>query len=418
MTRIPMVLRPHQEHRQTPMSAQRGNFPDLTYLRKLLGDAWVDAEVLGEKPTHPLGLWQNRRPDNLWVPYIEELVRFILTDARIKFAAKDLKRKLKAEYVSTVVEMEAAVFLVQQGFAVTLEPFAPKKGPDLQADWAAVPYFIEIREAGFSWEEERIQSITKEIFAQLGAIPSTYRVDLTIGEGYTPNSSKLKAAMGVVVDALEALNEKKPATATLYYAHPSGKLLNLGGDHGDSRGSTRSGKEKQYQDIVDQADFIARFSDIGKEQNGTPATVSRKPKFPPEPVKTHERLKSILLDKSSQLPENSRGIIVLEVSEQFMLSEFTIISALYGDVVVQFPPASGSGESVGELVMTNNECGFFGMTSRVSAVVIHTRVFEPGQIKSSWQVYPTNRANPDTIRLSVAELERFGDVGDRKHLSA
>ncbi|MBZ5505153.1 MAG: hypothetical protein LAO78_06680 [Acidobacteriia bacterium] len=399
------------------MSAQSGNSPDLTYLRKLLGDAWVDAEVLGEKPTHPLGLWQKSRPDNLWVPYIEELVRFILTDPRINFAAKDLKRKLKAEYVSTIVEMEAAVFLAQEGFAVRLEPFAPKKGPDLQADWAGVPYFVEIREAGFSWEEERIQSMTKEIFAQLRTIPSTYRVDLTIGEGYTPNSSKLKAAMAVVVDALQALKEKKPSNATLYYAHPSGKLLNLGGDYSDS-GPTRSGKEKQYQDIVDQADFSARFSDIGKEQNGTPATVSRKPKFPPKPVKTHERLKSILLDKSSQLPENSRGIIVLEVSEQFMLSEFTIISALYGDVVVQFPPTSGSGESMGQLTAKNNECGFFGMTSRVSAVVIHTRVFEPGQIKSSWQVYPTNRANPDTIRLSLAELERFGDVGDRKHLSA
>lgn len=400
------------------MNAQAVGPPDLTYLRKLLGDAWVNAEVLGENPTHPLGLCQKSRPDNLWVPYIEGLVRFILTDPRIKRAAKDLKRKLKAEYVSTVVEMEAAVFLAQQGFAVTLEPLVPKKGPDLQADWAAVPYFVEIREVGFSWEEQRRESITKEIFAQLGTIPSRYRVALTIGEGYIPNSSKLKAAMAVVVDALGVLKEEKLSTATLYYAHPNGKLLNPGGDRSDSRGLTRSGKEKQYQEIVDQADFIARFSDTGKEQNGTPAIVSKKPKFPPEPVKTHERLKSILLEKTSQLPKDSRGIIVLEVSEQFMLSEFSIMTALYGDVEIQFPPVSKPGDPVGELTMKNNERGFFGMTSRVSAVVIHTRVFESGQIKSSWQVYPTNRANPDTIRLSLAELERFGDVGDRKHLSA
>jgi hypothetical protein len=398
------------------MSAKAAVPPDLTYLRKLLGDAWVNSEVLGENPTHPLGRWQKSRPDNLWVPHIEELVRFILTDARINFVPKDLRRKLKAEYVSTVVEMEAAVFLAQQGFAITLEPFAPKKGPDLQADWAAIRYFVEIREVGFSWEEDRRQSITREIFAQLGTIPSRYHVDLTIDEGYIPNSSKLKAAMAVVVEALGVLKQKKLSTATLYYVHPSGKLLNPGGDY--SRGLTRSGKEKQYQDIVDQADFIARFRDTGTEQSGTPASVSKKPKFPPEPVKTHERLKTILLDKTSQLPKDSRGIIVLEVSEQFMLSEFTIMTALYGDVEVHFPAVSNPGQPVTELTTRNNERGFFGMTSRVSAVVIHKRVFEPGQIESSWQVYPTNRANPDTIRLSLAELERFGDIGDRGHLSA
>ena len=30
---------------------------------------------------------------------------------------------------------------------------------------------------------------------------------------------------------------------------------------------------------------------------------------------------------------------------------------------------------------------------------------------------PTNRANADTIRLTLAELERFGELGDRRHLS-
>ena len=51
-------------------------------------------------------------------------------------------------------------------------------------------------------------------------------------------------------------------------------------------------------------------------------------------------------------------------------------------------------------------------------IVIHKRVIENGRIMSSWQVYPTNRANVDTIRLSLAEMERFGDVEDRKNLSA
>jgi len=90
-----------------------------------------------------------------------------------------------------------------------------------------------------------------------------------------------------------------------------------------------------------------------------------------------------------------------------MLSDFTIISALYGDMEVGFPQVSGPGEPVGEMITRRNERGFFGLTGRVSAIVIHKRVIEDGRIVSSWQVYPTNRANADTIRLSLVE---FGTV--------
>jgi hypothetical protein len=55
------------------------------YLRKLLGDAWVDAEVLGDNATHLLGLWQRKNPNNPWVKYTEELARAIITSERIKF---------------------------------------------------------------------------------------------------------------------------------------------------------------------------------------------------------------------------------------------------------------------------------------------------------------------------------------------
>jgi hypothetical protein len=39
-------------------------------------------------------------------------------------------------------------------------------------------------------------------------------------------------------------------------------------------------------------------------------------------------------------------------------------------------------------------------------------------VRDRWQVYPTNRANPDTIRLSLAELRRLGELESREHLSA
>lgn len=385
----------------------------MNYLRKLLGDAWVEAELLGADPTHPLGCYRKSDPNSPWVPYVEELVKLILTDARIKCLTKDLSRKFKAEYTSTVAEMEAAVFLAKQGFLVTVEPNAPKKGPDLLVEREGVSYFVEIREAGLSWEEDRIQRISKEVFARLGALPSRCSVAITIGEAYTPSSAKLEAAIAVVVEALELVKKREMKKATLYYAHSEGKLLNPGGD----AGQRFSGSQPHYQRIVDKADFIARFSDVGKDQTGTPVSLSKIPKFPPEPVKTHERLKNILVEKSSQLPKNSRGILLLEVTEQFLLSDFTIERALYGDLEVSFVPVSGPSEPVGEMTLRSNQRGFFGQTARVSAVVIHTRTLKDAEVQSSWHVYPTNRANPDTIRLSLRELERFGDIGDRKHLS-
>jgi hypothetical protein len=292
----------------------------VNYLRKLMGDKWVDAEVFGANPTHPLGRWKKHDPNNPWVPCVDGLVKAMLTDGHIKCVTKDLRRKLNAEYVSTLAEMESAVFLAVQGFAVTVEPTAPKRGPDLLAERDGVSYFVEIREAGLSWDEDRINSISKRVFTDLRAVPSRYSVDITVGERYTPNSPRLKAAMGVVMESLKLLKERNLSRATLYYAHPDGKLLNPGEDAGQM---LFSGAQARYQEIVDKADFIGRFRNLGKEHSGTPATLSRKLKNPPESVNTHERLKNILIEKCGQLPKESRGIIILEVSEQFMLSDFT-----------------------------------------------------------------------------------------------
>ena len=49
---------------------------------------------------------------------------------------------------------------------------------------------------------------------------------------------------------------------------------------------------------------------------------------------------------------------------------------------------------------------------------MHKRVVEGGEVRSEWKVYPTNRANEDTIQLTLAELRRFGDLGEREHLCA
>jgi len=55
----------------------------------------------------------------------------------------------------------------------------------------------------------------------------------------------------------------------------------------------------------------------------------------------------------------------------------------------------------------NNERGFFGLTARVCAVVIHKRVTEDGQIKSSWEAYPTNSGGKGKTV--------FSELSDGKH---
>jgi hypothetical protein len=383
---------------------------DLTYLRKLLGDAWIDAEVFGEKPTHLLGRWQKNDPNSPWMEYTERLVENLLTSKNIKFDSEVLAKKLKSksDFVSTLAEMEYAAFLAQQAFTVTLEPTAPLKGPDIRADCEGVPYFVEIRTVGFSKEEDRRNLVTNEVFAKLKTVPSSYFVTLTVGDEYKPATPKLRDAITDVVQSLSELKERAAKEATLYHLRKDEAVLVL----------PEASIPNKYHYILHEAHFVAQFRHLGEELPGTLASFFEQRKNPPEPVKDHERLKNILEKKRDQLPKGSRGIIVLEVSEPFMLSDFSVERALYGDLQVEFPRVKSPGEAVGEMTARRNNRGFLLHTSRVSAIVIQKRKVEEGEVKSEWQVYPTNRANADTIRLSLAELKRFGDIGDRKHLSA
>jgi len=109
--------------------------PPLVFLRELMGDAWIDAELFGEEPRHLLGQWWKKGDQNPWVAYTESLAHEMLTSDKIDLDRAALAKKLKADYVSTLAEMEEAVFLLRQGFSVVLEPTYPEKGPDLRADW-------------------------------------------------------------------------------------------------------------------------------------------------------------------------------------------------------------------------------------------------------------------------------------------
>jgi len=381
--------------------------PHLTFLRQLMGDSWVDANVFGEKPTHLLGRWQQKEQGNPWVPYTDELLKTILTSSKIKLDRGTLAQKLDADYLSTLAEIESAVFLEQQGFSVTLEPTAPERGPDLRADWEETPYFVEVRALGDSAEDERFNSISRQLFSQLNTVPSSYSVAITVGDEYSPSTLPLKKAMDAVLQSLKILKEEKWKKATLYHS-PSGTLLNPDGDFHGTRAA--------HQEIVDKADFIARFTNVGEERESTTTSAARPFKPTPQPDQTHERLKKILNKKRTQLPKDSRGIIIFDATELFMLTDFSVESALYGDLVVTF--SATSPEEPVDLSAKRNNRGFFRQTSRVSGVVIHKRVVENSTLRSEWKIYPTNRADPDTIQLSLVELRRFGELDDREHLTA
>jgi hypothetical protein len=210
------------------------------------------------------------------------------------------------------------------------------------------------------------------------------------------------------VSSLDVLKEHGSREGKLYFANLNEAVLVLPG----------ANLTEKHHAIMQKADLIARFDHLGKQQQGTPASLLQPRKNPPEPVKDDERLRNILEQKRGQLPKGERGIIALEVSEMFMLSEFSIESALYGDLVIRFQRVAGPHEPVGPVEQSRNNRGFLLHTSRVSAVVIQNRQVQDGEVKNRWRVYPTNRADADTIRLGLAELRLFGDVEDRDHLSA
>jgi hypothetical protein len=380
--------------------------PEFVSLRALMGDDWIEANVLSEKAEHVLGRWYRKANGNPWVEYTDQLVERLLKSDRLVFDKAALPRKLAAEYVPTLAEIEVAVHLLEQGCGLVLEPMAPAKGPDARADVADRSYFVEVRAVSDSEDDERFNAVSSEVFARLNQTPSRYTVKVTVGDDCVAGSGELKKAIDQIVNALAVMREKKWERGRLFHSS-SGSILDPG--------TSLSTQEKE---LVAKAEIIAEFRDTGKDQERTVASAWRPYKSPPEPDQTHERLKKILSKKKTQLPENSRGILVFDVSELFMLSDFSIESALYGDLVVRLTAPSTPGGPIGEPTMFRNGRGFFGKSSRVSAVVFHTRHVDDGRIENRWRVFPTNRANEDTIQLQAAELTLFGDLEDRRNLSA
>lgn len=374
-------------------------------LRKLMGDAWVEHELLSGGGRHPLGVWLRTHPKNEVVSYVERLSEFLYAHPKIIFDAKSLPNKLKAEFASTLTEIDWAVFLAGKGFAVVMEPFAPKRGPDLQADRSGDSYFLEIRTVGLSARDRKFHEATGDVFWRLKKIPSSYYVSIALESGYSAYSKQLKAAVAAVARALTKLKKTRPKEATLYYFSSKETILNIGGDIEDDSVDFRNPDELRRYVRSQKAGFKARFIDQGEERAGTIVGAHGMSLRWDD---SHKRLRRILGRKRTQLPKSSRGIIVIDRSDS-IIDEEDVLSALYGELRVHIPV--GPDGPVGEMTTDRASTGFFGKSSRVSAVVIYKREVSPeGPVKVGRSVFPTNRADSGTIQLTLAELCCFGNV--------
>jgi hypothetical protein len=70
---------------------------ELVCLRSLMGDAWVEANILSEASEHLLGQWYRKNDGNPWVPYTEQLLESLLGSGRVTFDREALARKLASE---------------------------------------------------------------------------------------------------------------------------------------------------------------------------------------------------------------------------------------------------------------------------------------------------------------------------------
>jgi len=383
-------------------------------LRKLLGDQWFEDNVVGAEPRHALGRWYKRSPESSVIRYTEDLANFALNNGALKCDTSRLASKLQGEFVDTIVELGYGVFLAKRGCVVTMEPTAPKAGPDLLVEKDR-GYYVEVRKVGLDEEHRTVDAATEDVFARLCGTPSRYDIVLSMTNEYVAFSPELKKASRRVASVLNDLEQKKLPEAVLYYHGPNDWIVRdydvrkVEFDYADeAKLAAQIGEFER----AGEARFVAHFYDSGELRERTHVSVLSlgEDPGPLQPDQTYLRLRGILNKKREQIPKNSRGVILIEISAlaKLMVDEFTILRTLYGDVLVN-PVATPGGEGF-DLDMHRAPNGFFLGTSRVSAVVVETVDVGTEKITFNRTVYPTN--NPQADILHLEELKLFGEIGE------
>ncbi|MGH9713957.1 MAG: hypothetical protein ACRD5M_11735 [Candidatus Acidiferrales bacterium] len=383
-------------------------------LRKLLGDEWIEMNVVGAEPQHALGRWYKKSPESSVIQYTEELADFVLNSGAVNCDKSRLASKFKGEFVDTLVELGYAAFLARRGCAVTMEPTAPQAGPDLLVV-KDESYYVEIRRVRLDEEHHTVDTATEDVFARLCATPSRYNIVLSMTNDYTAFSPKLKQASRRVASILNDLEARNLPEAVLYYHSPDDwsvleqDVRNMEFDYSDR---AKLAAQMREFERAGQARFVARFYNSGERRDRTHMAVQSLGDNPGplQPDQTYRRLRGILNKKREQIPKNSRGVILIEISDlaKLMVDEFTILRTLYGDLRVN-PVLAAGGEGF-DLDTSRAPNGFFLGTSRISAVVVETVNVRAEEITFNRTVYPTN--NPQARVLKLDELKLFGEISE------
>jgi hypothetical protein len=382
----------------------------VKYLRELLSEEWFRQEVTCDKPRHLLGLWHKKNPNNHVARHADEMVEYILNGGRVKCDLARLTTKLKGEFLDTLIEIDYAFFLAENGLQVILEPSAPKSGPDILAV-EDNEYFVEIKRVTLDEAHAAGDMASEDVFKRLCDTASRYSFVIRMTEEYSAYSPQLKQALKVVSAVLAGITKRGVKEATLYYYSREAFTLQEGEEPAlDYSNRNTLAAQLQEQEKRRNAHFVARFDESDTENARTPVAVlpeGQKPNLVKED-QTHLRLKAILNKKRDQLPPGARGIITLEISElaKLMVDDFTLMRTLYGDLAVRLTKVPGTEEFQEHTFRKAN--GFFFKTSRASAVVFEHSGIKDDKLVFTRNVFPTN--NPQAAVLTLKELKLFGVI--------
>jgi hypothetical protein len=386
---------------------------EMENLRKLFGEEWFTREFLGPVPEHFLGKWYQKSKDNPVTRYADKLVGYALQRTSLQCDVPRLATKLQGEFVDTLVELGYAVFLVDQVAEVLMEPTAPLAGPDLRVVRGEAKYFVEIRRVQLDEAHASGDLAAEDVFERLCSTPSRHSVVISMTDRYGAFSPELKRAVHRVRMMLGDLEKRGIAKATLYYYG----LEEFGVREGDEAeapydylDAQRLAEQIRDEEWKRDATFVARFDDTGVRNERTAVGVLSlgEARARLKPDETYLRLRTLLTKKHKQLPKDSPGIILLDISDlaKLMVDRFTIERTLYGDLGVVFgDQAEGYPHD-----LRRKPNGYFMRTTRVSAVVIQTTEVTPDAVRIGREVFPTN--NPNARVLTREELQLFGTIAE------
>src|SRR6266576_1389456 len=151
-----------------------------------------------------------------------------------------------------------------------MEPFAPRKGPDLVVSNDRKEYFVEIRKVGLDEARAAADSAAIELFSRLRGTPSRFTVLISMTPEFVAYSPQLKHAARAAEQLLKTLPEKA-TKATLFYWGTDAQML-IQGDVEPKLDYTDAEKLKAQlgqKEKIRIAPFVARFADTGAENDHT-----------------------------------------------------------------------------------------------------------------------------------------------------